>query len=497
MDGRIQPVTHFSLVRNRAGAAAGPDPGAAAGTEMTGPGAHLVVFVDAGQLTASGRHRAFDALATFLPRAVGRDVEAEILVFESAARVRCPFTRDPAALEAALRGLAEGPAAGDAVPREREALVRQIETALREPGPLREALVDAAISEARAYCDRRARAASATLAAARLATAAFTGREGRRVLVLVTERLDPAPGRDVWDYFQDAIRRLDSNARRGTSVEINDLTWTAWDQTAAFRSLAAAANAARVMVVALDAAGLGPDAGFTADRGAPPAPLDDAQSVLGAESALGALAAETGGVALRGRNDLARALVSAEAAWTAYYSLAFESPPPREGRSASLRVEARRPGVTVRVRSALVARPDDLSVAEAVVAGIGARHTENPLRASLHVGEPSPSGAEWILPLEFRVPYESLTLVRGGNVARGALVLHAAAGAPGGAASPVTVQRAPVETGADAALAGTSFTYATSLRVRAGTQVLSLALTDEISRRTSYVQTMVVIGRHP
>ena len=130
------------------------------------------------------------------------------------------------------------------------------------------------------------------------------------------------------------------------------------------------------------------------------------------------------------------------------------------------------------MRSALVARPDDLSVAEAVVAGIGARHTENPLRASLHVGEPSPSGAEWILPLEFRVPYESLASSGGGNVARGALVLHAAAGAPGGAASPVTVQRAPVETGADAALAGTSFTYATSLRVRAGTQVLSLALTE-------------------
>jgi hypothetical protein len=97
------------------------------------------------------------------------------------------------------------------------------------------------------------------------------------------------------------------------------------------------------------------------------------------------------------------------------------------------------------------------------------------------------------------VPYESVTLVRAGKAARGALVLHAAAGAPGGATSPVSAQRAPVETGADAAaaLAGSSFTYTASLRVRAGTQVLSLALTDEASRRTSYVQATVVIGPRP
>ena len=211
------------------------------------------------------------------------------------------------------------------------------------------------------------------------------------------------------------------------------------------------------------------------------------------------LADETGGATIQGSNDLALALKRIEADWMAYYSLGFESPATKPGSPRSLKVTVHRKGAEVRTRRTVIERTPEQKVADAVLAGAYIPHTSNPLGASLNIGAAKRTGSKYLLPLEFRIPFEKLTLVPEGGRARGAVVFTEVVASPEGRVSKVTTQRAPLDIPESelASLAGKSFTYSATLEVRAGSLTVSTALTDEVSRLTSYVQPHVLVGDKP
>ena len=133
-----------------------------------------------------------------------------------------------------------------------------------------------------------------------------------------------------------------------------------------------------------------------------------------------------------------------------------------------------------------------------MLAGAYIPHTSNPLGASLNIGAAKRSGSKYLLPLEFRIPFEKLTLVPEGGRTRGAVVFTEVVASPEGRVSKVTTQRAPLDIPESelASLAGKSFTYSATLEVRAGSLTVPTALTDEVSR-LSYVQPRVLIGDGP
>ena len=153
----------------------------------------------------------------------------------------------------------------------------------------------------------------------------------------------------------------------------------------------------------------------------------------------------------------------------------------------------------MRTRRAVIERTPEQKVADAVLAGVHIPHVVNPLRASLHIGTPKKSGKMWLVPLEFKIPLDKLTLVPNGGRAKGGVLFTAVAATPEGRISPVTTERAPLDIPESelGALAGKTFTYVATLKVRAGEQLFSTALTDEVSRLTSYVQPHVLIGDKP
>ncbi len=224
--------------------------------------------------------------------------------------------------------------------------------------------------------------------------------------------------------------------------------------------------------------------------------VNEGLATLDAESALHLLAEETGGAAIVGRNNLALALESLEPAWTSYYSLGFESSTSKPGVPRSIRVSVKRPGVRVLTRRNVIERTAEQKVADAVLSGVHFPKTLNPLQASLHIGTPKKSGSMWLVPLEFSIPLEKLTFVPQGGRARGAVLFTAVAAGADGRISPVTTERAPLDIPeADlGSLAGKHFTYSATLKVRGGPQIFSTALTDEVSRLSSYVQPHVNIG---
>ena len=287
--------------------------------------------------------------------------------------------------------------------------------------------------------------------------------------------------------------------RGGGSVDLNDLTYLNWDRTASFRTLTRSANAAGISLVTIDTAGLTADEMVSAENTAAVGRMDEGIARLDMDSAMGLLAEETGGKMITGRNDLALALKGMEADWTAYYSLGYESPSAKPGEPRSIRVTVKRPGANVRSRRTVVERTPEEKVADAVLSGVHIPRTTNPLRASLTIGTPKKAGKMWLVPLEFKVPFDKLTLVPHSGRAKGGLLFTAVAATPDGRISPVTTERAPIDVPEKdlAGLAGKAFTYAATLKVRAGPQIFSTGLTDEVSRLTSYVQPHVLIGDKP
>ena len=105
----------------------------------------------------------------------------------------------------------------------------------------------------------------------------------------------------------------------------------------------------------------------------------------------------------------------------------------------------------------------------------------------------------WLVPLDFKIPFDKITLVPQGGRAKGALLFTAVAATPEGRISNVTTERAPIDIAESelSKLSGKAFMYSATLKVRAGPQIFSTALTDEISRLSSYVQPHVLIGDKP
>jgi len=504
-DGLPQVITNFSFVRNTSAppapaaetASSAPAPVRSPVPALAGPaGAHLVVFLDLLHMTAPNRNRTVSSLGEFLPRTVGPRVEVQIVTWDRSLRARGSFTNDGPLLASVFEALKEEVVLGDLPIQERSRLFGTIDSALNADPRLRAALVDQAISAVRSWCDNQAHDLDATLDAARSTASTLAGVEGRKILIVVTEKLTPAPGRELWDYFQQG---LDRKRIATSNANLNNFTWKDFDRSPSFKRLADAANGAGVSLFMVEASGLTGDTTFSAEFGGTGGTVNEGLATLDAESALHLLAEQTGGVAIVGRNNLALALESLEPAWTAYYSLGFESSTSKPGIARPIRVTVKRPGVSVLTRRSIVERTEEQKIADAVLSGVHFPKTFNPLHATLRVGTPSKSGKLWLVPLEFKIPFDRITLVPQSGRARGRILFTSAAATSDGRVSNVSSERIPVDVPEKdlATLAGKSFAYTATLKVRPGPQILSLALTDEVSRLTSYVQPQVVIGDKP
>lgn len=508
-DGVVQPLTNFSFIRNAppappvpAEAAAPITPTPAPALELATPQAaraHLIVFFDELHLTVPGKNRALKSLREYLPTVVGPNVEVQFVTWDRALRIRGPFTTNVPVLSSLLDSIGQETTLGEVAKRERDRIIREIDAAATSDTRTRPILLQNAVSFIRAWCDMQAPDVDSTIDALRASFSAVAGVEGRKVLFVITEKFTPIPGRDLWDYILYGAARTGSAMPLSQSANVNSLTFTNWDRSASFRTLTRAANAAGISLVAIDAEGLTTDELLTAENAAGLGRMDESIGQQDMHIALGLLADETGGKLIVGRNDLGLALKNMEADWTAYYSLGYESPSAKPGEPRSIRVTVKRPGANVRSRKTVIERTPEEKVADGVLSGVHIPHTVNPLRVSLNIGTPKKSGKMWLVPLEFKVPFDKLTLVPQGGRARGALLFTAVAATPDGRISPVMKERALIDVPESdlAKLSGKTFTYSTTLKVRPGPQVFSIGLTDEVSRLTSYVQPDVLIGNKP
>jgi VWFA-related protein len=513
-DGKVQPITNFSFVRNPLPPplpvlehGQTPEP-AIVPPDAAPPAAaraHLIVFLDELHLTSINRNRALTSLREYLLTVVGPNVEVQLVTWDRSLRIRGPFINEAPLLGRILTDLGKEATLGNVPVHERLDLIREIDQAFATDPRTQQSALDSAIIAVKAWADAQAAGLDSTADAVRVALSSVAGVEGRKVLFFVTERLTPHPARDLFDYLQYGMQNAGFSGRKspGSAVAggpVTDLTWMQWDRLQAFKNVTSSANVSGVSIITIDAAGLGFNDSLSPETNAGHSGrIDSGIASLDMESAMGLLADQTGGASIRGTNDLAAGLKRLEADWTAYYSLGYESPDAKRGSPRSLKVTVHRKGAEVRTRRTVIERTPEQKVADAVLAGAHIPHTTNPLGASLQIGAPKRSGSVYLLPLVYKIPFERITLVPQGGRARGAVLFTAVAATPDGKVSTVTTERAPLDIPESelASLVGKSFTYRATLKVHAGDQTLSTALTDEVSRLTSYVQPHVLVGDKP
>ena len=186
------------------------------------------------------------------------------------------------------------------------------------------------------------------------------------------------------------------------------------------RAVAAASREANTAIYFVDARGLValPGWGSAADFGPPPDGRELAQAgfeetTLETAGAAG-LATDTGGFAVRNTNDLSRGAWRVAAESRVFYLLGFYPPEGKADRRwRSLRVEVKRPGLTVRARRGYTmgsemasakarkpGQPDPGPAADPAIArALDSAHDETaiPLRAIAYVREPRPGDAVHVL----------------------------------------------------------------------------------------------------
>ena len=199
------------------------------------------------------------------------------------------------------------------------------------------------------------------------------------------------------------------------------------------------------------------------------------------------------------RNDVSIALKEMEKDYTSYYSIGYRSV--RSGVDRPHKVDVKlkgKKGLTILARRSYVEKGFDTKVREAVTSALFFPRDDNPLaRGPRRWEAPSRTAGNFIVPIVIKVPFSRLAMLPEGTKVRGRLVFYFVVVDSEGKQSELTSQPVPVEVDAkafDAQAARRDFVYDVKLVMIPGGQKLSLAIRDDVTNTTSYLQKSIFVS---
>jgi VWFA-related protein len=487
-DGIELPVSNFTAIEQgrfllppeETAAPAAPEPAPApAAAPPTAPKTRIVIFLDNLHILPFDRNRVLRNVETFVRDNIKGDVEGMIVTFNRTLKVRRKFTNDGRDLSDILRQIEEESALGTQLDSERRDIIKAIDDSTT---------ADQAVGRVRQYAQSVENDLKFTFDAMKSTINQLSGVEGRKILVHVSGGLPQSPGLELWSYVQ-------SKYPNSASYSLGQFEF---DKTASYLGIIQAANSAGVSMYTIDAAGLTVDSNVTAEQRTTSQRIDTFLEKNNLQSMLSLMAEETGGRAIINRNDVSIALKEMEKDYTSYYSLGYRSV--RSGVDRPHKVDVKlkgKKGLTVLARRSYVEKGFDTKVREAVTSALFFPRDDNPLGAALTVGSPVPDRGNFIVPIAIRVPFSRLAMLPEGNRVRGRLVFYFVVVDSEGKQSELTSQPVPVELDAKAFAAQGSkrdFVYDVKLVMIPGGQKLSLAIRDDVTNTTSYLQKAIFVS---
>ena len=490
-DGLEQPVTNFFAVEQGRISVLGDEeiaapspvpsgvaaPAAAAGAPPT-PKTRIVIFVDNLSLTPGNRNRVLRNVEEWVGGAVKDNVEGMIVVWNRSLKIRRKFTNDGRDLSDVLKQIEDESGQGTT----RNSSLRDVLQKIDESKS-----VDHAISVGRLYAEEQKNDLRFTLDTLKSTIDQLAGVDGRKIFVHVSEGLPQSPGAEVFQYIQDKFR---DSAPTMMQFEYN--------QTSLYVGLIQAANAAGVSLYMFDATGLTVDPNISAENRYQTVRLDAFAQRTNQQSMLQLMAEETGGEAVLNRNDVTPDLKKIEKDFTSYYSLGYRSLRSGLDRPHKLEVKLKnKKGLTARARRSYVEKGLETKTVEAVMSGLYFPRDENPMAVALEIGQPAPTeSGNFSVPVRIRIPYSRLALLPEGSKVRGRLMFYFVVMDSLEKKSDLTTQEKTIELDAKTfeGLAKRDYLYDVRMLMIPGRQRLSVAVRDETTRTTSFVQQNIFVS---
>ncbi len=501
-DGKPVPITNFYAQADARPAAPQPpaasvSPGAAAPLAPTAPAAippipeaqrlDLGIFVDNLQITPSARNRVLRSIKDFVASHVTAGDRVLLASYDGSVRIRQAPTRDPAALVAAVEGIAKSSPRGVHASQEMRNLLQLIGRAPEPIGPLSSGLdqkppddqmeIDQIPGLVQTYMQERYDETRASLAALESFIGSLAGLPGRKAVLFVSGDLALRPGEAVWTFYRDKYGTIAADAiPHAGEVEIQPL----------LTRIAERANADRVTLYGIGAPENFNTIALQVGGGAPLGNLqfierDNLAGVMRTVSDF------TGGFAGIDLSDPGVLLDRLRGDLDTFYSLGFSPTHAADGKDHKLAVKVRRPGLSVRVRDRYQDATDDQRLAAASTAALSFGVAENPLGVQLRVERDEPGkGSDRVVSILVALPIAKLTLLPRDGFEEGKATLYVGARDGDGRLSPV--HRVPVTfhiPKARLAAGATATGYVVKLALRPREQTVAVTLRDELAHTES------------
>ena len=448
IDGQPVPIDYFTRVD--AGAIHAPDLASASpervlaeyrkGEEAYVP-RHFLVYVDSGHLSPGLRNRAIEALRDFVTR-LGPTDTARLVLFDRRPHELTEWTTSKEALLSAIARMERG------VGMSR--LQTELQT-LREVDSTRSRSSRAFLIRSYAQQERNEVDAMLSDMSAQLAT--LTPLPGKKAFLFVSGGFETQPGYAMANYaFGGASLTAFEIRSLGPQVE----------------ELARRANANEITFYTVDARGLEGSGGSASNDdplAARPAVAFIARQ--GSQEGMVTLASQTGGIALVNSNDFQRGLSRVYQDASSYYSIGVNlSKLPGKG-YRNVRVEVRRPGVTVRARRGYAPRSPEERAADIARAALKTNVAYKAFPVALRLAPATKEKKNYAQPITVTFPASALTFVRDGAESRANAEIYVGAMDDSGRTSDIGRQvasfNAPEGAASDATL-----TYPVTLQMRKG-----------------------------
>jgi len=442
--------------------------------------AHYVFYIDNLNIQPQNRNRMFRRLKEFIPTAIGPNAEGMVVTFNRNVKVRRNFTSDANDILGAIEQIELETGGGTTTVGERH-------DALQRIGESKSS--SEANSIARAYAQSLRNDLEFTIDGIKQTLDALAGVQGRKSLLYVSEGLPASAGYELFEAIRTKFQ--DSAA----TMEQFD-----FDMNTKYLKIIQSANANGVTMYTLDATGLATPDMLSAENRQNDVEINDFSFRQNMQGPIRMMAESTGGIAAVNTNDWKQSLDEIAADFSNFYSLGYRAARGAADRPHKLDVEVKRKGLTVRFRQSFVEKSVETRTAEAVVASLSYPRNDNPLQASLSVGQAKPYDRDnSSLPVRIALPIGKLGLVPSGDQYEGQFFVYFVVKDAAGNQSDLQIQkqqlRIPAKDFANAQKK--DYYYDVTLVVVPGGQKLSVGVRDSVSNLTSYLQKSVFVSVLP
>ncbi len=487
-DGERKPITNFQLFTEES-FRPGREPAVSSGAPPTASDdvaapadlrpVFLAVYVDHDNLDPPDRNRILTQVRAFITDNLRPPVQMMVISRQREPKILQDFTSEPELVLDALRGVRRETGGRSTFDQDRRKLLEDMQRYRQDGGGTSVNSPSRMLAQVIGLAEEESNRLSFSLGSLREVVTMLSGLPGKKGILYVSNGLPMTPVLELFYAYANAYNE------QGTVTMASR-----YNQSRAYRSLVAAANAQDVTLYTLDASGLsatgiaGPEHSTA---------LDPVAASIGRGNytdSLRYLADGTGGIAIVNTNDVTPGLGRIQQDFFTYYSIGYPLAPSGSDTVHEVRVRLpNHPDHTLRYRQRFVEKSLETQVQDRVVTGLLFPLEDNPMLLEVVTGQPAPALVDrWMVPLTASFPLAAVALLPEGSDLVGRLVMFVAARDSEGKQSDLVRQEHEVRVSATSYDEAQDQRYVLemSLLMEQGSHTVAIGLLDPITRQASY-----------